>query len=56
MPVHDGDTESALAARVLQREHELLPQVVTWYAQGKLALREERIWFEGVPLQAPIQC
>ena len=56
VPVCDGDTESVLAARVLQREHELLPQVVTWYAQGKLALRGERVWFEGAPLQAPIQC
>ena len=56
VPVHDGDTESALAARVLRREHELLPQVVTWYAQDRLALREERVWFDGTPLQAPIQC
>lgn len=56
VPVRDGDTESVLAARVLQREHELLPQVVTWYAQGKLVLQDERVWFEGAPLLAPIQC
>ena len=50
------DTESDLAARVLQREHQLLPQVVDWFAQGKLQLRGDRVWFEDSPLQAPIQC
>ena len=56
VPVLAGDTEAELAARVLQREHVLLPQVVTWFAQGKLALRGEQVWFEGSPLQAPMQC
>ena len=51
-----GDTESELAARVLQREHQLLPQVVCWYAQGKLQLRDDQVWFENSPLGAPIQC
>jgi len=56
VPVRGEDTEPELAARVLEREHQLLPQVVTWYAQGRLALREERVWFDGSPLQAPLQC
>lgn len=54
--VHSGDTESELAARVLQREHRLLPQVVSWFAQGTLRLHDDRVWFEDSPLQAPIQC
>jgi phosphoribosylglycinamide formyltransferase-1 len=56
VPVLGGDTESELAARVLQREHQLLPQVVCWYAQGKLQLRDDQVWFEDSPLRAPIQC
>lgn len=56
VPVLEGDTESELAARVLQREHQLFPQVVTWFAQGKLQLRDDQVWFEGSPLQAPLQC
>jgi phosphoribosylglycinamide formyltransferase-1 len=56
VPVLSGDTESDLATRVLQREHQLLPQVVDWFAQGKLQLRDDRVWFEGSPLQAPIRC
>jgi phosphoribosylglycinamide formyltransferase-1 len=56
VPVLGGDSESDLAARVLEREHQLLPQVVKWFAQGKLQLRDDRVWFEESPLQAPIQC
>ena len=56
VPVLDGDTESALAARVLQREHQLLPQVVSWFAERKLQLQDDQVWFEGTPLQTPIQC
>ena len=56
VPVLEGDTESELAARVLQREHQLFPQVVTWFAQGKRQLRDDQVWFEGSPLQAPLQC
>jgi phosphoribosylglycinamide formyltransferase-1 len=56
VPVLGGDTESDLAARVLQREHQLLPQVVDWFAQGKLQLRDDLVWFEDSPLEAPIRC
>jgi phosphoribosylglycinamide formyltransferase-1 len=56
VPVLEGDTESALAARVLQREHRLLPQVVSWFAERKLQLQDDQVRFEGTPLQTPIQC
>jgi phosphoribosylglycinamide formyltransferase-1 len=56
VPVFAGDTESVLAARVLEREHELLPQVVSWFARGRLRLRDDRVWFDDQTLQAPIQC
>jgi phosphoribosylglycinamide formyltransferase-1 len=54
--VEDGDNEASLAARVLQREHELLPQVVAWFAEGTLALRDDRVWLNGRALEAPVQC
>lgn len=56
VPVNAGDTESVLAARVLEREHELLPQVVSWFAQGRLSLRDGQIRFEDRSLRAPIRC
>ena len=56
VPVLAGDTESELAARVLKREHQLLPQVVSWFAQGRLQLRGEQVLFDGGPQQTPRQC
>lgn len=56
VPITPGDDESRLAARVLEREHVLLPQVVQWFAAGDLALRDDGVWWRGSPLNAPVQC
>lgn len=56
VPVEAGDDEATLAARVLAREHQLLPQVVEWFASGELELRAERVWLHGKSLDAPAQC
>lgn len=56
VPVEADDTEARLAARVLAREHLLLPQVVSWFAAGRLTLRDGQACFDGSPLQAPLQC
>jgi formyltetrahydrofolate-dependent phosphoribosylglycinamide formyltransferase len=34
VPVHDGDTEAALAARVLAEEHRIYPAALGWLAAG----------------------
>ncbi len=54
--VRADDSESVLAERVLQREHELLPQVVNWFAEGTLQLRDHAVWLHGSPITAPVQC
>jgi phosphoribosylglycinamide formyltransferase-1 len=38
VPVLDGDTEDALAARVLREEHRIYPQAIRWFCDGRLAL------------------
>jgi phosphoribosylglycinamide formyltransferase-1 len=38
VPVQAGDDEAALAARVLAREHVMLPCVVRWFVEGKLSI------------------
>jgi phosphoribosylglycinamide formyltransferase 1 len=38
VPVLDGDTEDALAARVLHEEHRIYPQAIRWFCDGRLAL------------------
>jgi len=38
VPVRADDTEAALQARILTQEHELLPRVVQWIAEGRVAV------------------
>jgi len=43
VPVCSGDDEAALAARVLEAEHVLLPTVVRWYCTGRLVIDGTRV-------------
>jgi phosphoribosylglycinamide formyltransferase-1 len=36
VPVLAGDTEESLAARVLEAEHRIYPQVVRWFLEGRV--------------------
>jgi phosphoribosylglycinamide formyltransferase-1 len=38
VPVHDDDNEATLTARILEKEHELLPRVLGWIAQGRVSV------------------
>jgi phosphoribosylglycinamide formyltransferase-1 len=38
VPVLEGDDESSLTARILQKEHELLPLVLQWIAEGRVTV------------------
>jgi phosphoribosylglycinamide formyltransferase-1 len=48
VPVRDGDDEATLAARVLAVEHILLPRVVRWYCDGRLAIDGRRVHVRGL--------
>lgn len=54
VPVRADDDETTLAARVLEREHEIYPLAVSWYAQGRLRCRDGRAWLDGAPLAQPV--
>jgi phosphoribosylglycinamide formyltransferase-1 len=43
VPVLPGDTEEALAARVLAQEHRIYPQAARWFIEGKLKLEDGRV-------------
>ena len=53
VPVLPGDDEAALRSRVQDREHRLYPEVIGWYAAGRLRLDGQRPVFDGVPLAMP---
>lgn len=43
VPVLDSDDEATLAARVLKQEHQVYPQAVRWFAEGRLRLDGLRV-------------
>ena len=53
VPVLPGDDPEVLAARVLAQEHRLYPQAIRWFAEGRLRLDGEQVWFDGEPLSQP---
>lgn len=52
--VDRDDTEASLSARVQRQEHSIYPQAIDWFARGRLQLRDDRVWLDGKPLNAPI--
>ena len=48
--VNTNDTAQELAARVLIREQQLYPTVVTWFASGRLSLQQDRAVMDGAAL------
>jgi phosphoribosylglycinamide formyltransferase-1 len=38
VPVEEGDDEESLRLRILAKEHELLPQVLQWMAEGRVSV------------------
>ena len=55
VPVLPGDDPDTLAARVLEQEHRLYPLAIRWFAEGRLRLDGERVWFDGKPLVEPLR-
>jgi phosphoribosylglycinamide formyltransferase-1 len=52
VPVLDGDTEEALAARVLREEHVLYPKVIRWFLEGRLVIADGVVRVRGGDAQA----
>ena len=55
VPVHPGDTEDSLSARVIAQEHRIYPLAVNWFCQGRLRSDQDRAWLDGRPLNEPVQ-
>ncbi|MCB1777698.1 MAG: phosphoribosylglycinamide formyltransferase [Candidatus Competibacteraceae bacterium] len=55
VPVLPEDDPDTLAARVLEQEHRLYPQAIRWFAEGRLQLKGEQVWFDGKLLAEPLR-
>ena len=49
VPVQSGETEAALAARVLEVEHRIYPQALRWVAEGRVRIADGRCLIDGQP-------
>lgn len=50
VPVLPNDDEDTLAARVLTEEHRIYPQVIHWFAEGRLQLQGQHVLLDGKPI------
>lgn len=53
--VRPDDDAETLARRVQEKEHVIYPLVVRWFAEGRLAKRDDAILFDGRPLERPLE-
>lgn len=54
VPIHAGETETSLAARVQQGEYLIYPRAIRWFADGRLRLDDGEVWLDGLPLTEPV--
>ena len=53
VPILPGDDEAALRVRVQGVEHVIYPEVIGWFAAGRLGYDGGRATLDGVPLTTP---
>lgn len=53
VPVRKDDDEVTLRVRVQAREHVIYPEVIGWYASGRLRSAGAHVMFDGAPLSVP---
>ncbi|HHC0305298.1 TPA: phosphoribosylglycinamide formyltransferase, partial [Salmonella enterica] len=41
------DSEDDINARVQTQEHAIYPLVISWFAQGRLKMRDNAAWLDG---------
>ena len=52
--IHTDETETSLQTRVQQGEYLVYPRAVGWIAEGRLHLRDDEVWLDGLPLAEPV--
>ena len=54
--VADDDTADSLAAKVLRVEHQIYPQAVRWFVEGRLTLDGQRVRVDGGSADGALVC
>ena len=50
VPVLPSDTPESLAQRVHQEEYRIYPRAITWFAQGRLSIKADRVLLDERPV------
>ncbi len=43
VPIFDNDTEETLSARILKQEHKIYPQVIQWFAEKRVTIKQRTV-------------
>lgn len=54
VPVHAGDSEASLAARVLRQEHRIYPLALRWFVEGRLVVEDGVVRVNGADTQQSV--
>jgi len=54
VPVRPGDSEAALAARVLQQEHRIYPLAIRWFVEGRLVVENGVVRVDGAEVNQSV--
>ena len=52
--ISSDDTPDILASRVLALEHQMYPQTIRWFAEGRLRLQGNQVWLDEKALVSPV--
>ena len=52
VPIFSEDSEEDVVERVQTQEHSIYPLVVSWFTDGRLAMRDNAAWLDGKRLPA----
>jgi len=47
VPIFADDSEETLAARILEQEHKIYPQVIQWFAEGRVLINKRQVQIEN---------
>lgn len=53
VPVVDGDTPATLALKVQAQEHRIYPLAIKWIAEGRIEMRENGVYSNGIRQLSP---
>lgn len=53
VPVLPGDDEEALKARILKQEHRIYPQVIQFFAEGRVTVAGKKVIVAGAAIDTP---